>query len=97
MPISDADREVGLAEQIRLAIERFHDGLPQGQGDTGDGGVAGKAMCQLFYDRSDEIIEALQSQRDLEAAARDMQERAAKVAEGKAAEYVAKAIRELKP
>lgn len=49
----------GLAKEIADAIERFHDACPQGRGETGDGGAAGRAMCQLFYDNSDAILAAL--------------------------------------
>ncbi len=49
----------GLADEIEVAIEAFHDALPRGQGETGDGGVAGKAMCQMFYDNADAILSAL--------------------------------------
>ncbi len=51
--------DAGLADEIEVAIEAFHDALPRGQGETGDGGVAGKAMCQMFYDNADAILSAL--------------------------------------
>ena len=52
-----------LADKIEAAIKLYHDSLPQGQGDPGDGSIEkGKALCQLFYDNSDEIIAALRSQ-----------------------------------
>ena len=48
-----------LAGEIEAAIERFHDAVPQGQGEIGDGGAAGRALCQLFYDNSETICRAL--------------------------------------
>lgn len=50
---------IELAAELERAIEAFHDALPGGQGETGDHGKAGRALCQLFYDNSDTIIAAL--------------------------------------
>ena len=43
----------GLADELLAHIAAFHDGLPQGQGETGDGGAAGKALCQWVYDNAE--------------------------------------------
>lgn len=51
--VTDLVREWERLEQA------FHDGLPAGQGETGDGGVAGRALCQFLYDNSEKLRAAL--------------------------------------
>ena len=48
-----------LSDELERLIEAFHNAMPQGQGENGDGGAAGKALCQFVYDRSDDIAAAL--------------------------------------
>ena len=48
-----------LSRELRDHIDAFHDVLPQAQGETGDGGMAGKALCQWVYDNAEAIEVAL--------------------------------------
>ena len=54
----EPDLSMLVAEWKRLE-DVFHDALPQGQGEPGDGGVAGRALCQFLYDNSDVLRAAL--------------------------------------
>jgi hypothetical protein len=51
--------DVGLVGEVKAMIEAFHADQQQGQGEQGDGGVAGRALCQWVYDNSDRICTAL--------------------------------------
>lgn len=59
-PSTAGEVEKLLSEWQRLE-DAFHDALPQGQGETGDGGVAGRALCQFLYDNSERLRSALSS------------------------------------
>jgi hypothetical protein len=48
------ERLKGLLPEWERLENAFHDAVPD-QGDPGDGGVAGRALCQFLYDHSETI------------------------------------------
>ncbi len=58
MPSTPSEIEAMVAEWTRLEAA-FHDALPSAQGEPGDRGVAGRALCQWLYDNSGVLREAL--------------------------------------
>lgn len=58
-----------LAEWKRLE-DAFHDAMPD-QGDQGDGGAAGRAMCQFLYDNAESFRDTILSLQEQLARARE--------------------------
>ncbi len=57
-PAASRPDVVELVAEWKRLEDAFHDAVPD-QGDPGDGGVAGRALCQFIYDNSDALRAAL--------------------------------------